>query len=68
MQFTLVKAVVAGLWLLAVGVLGALIPANNTKDWVMIVGLGIMPAVFMLRAWRQPVQTLSESIQEQIHK
>jgi hypothetical protein len=30
-----------------------------------IVGFGLTPAIFMLRAWREPAPTMSESIRAQ---
>lgn len=68
MQFTPFKAVLAVVWLLAVGALGVVIPVTTITGWLTIVGFGLMPAVLMLRAWRQPPQTISESIQAEIRK
>jgi hypothetical protein len=68
MQFTPFKAVLAVVWLVAVGALGAVMPVTTITGWLTIVGFGLMPAVLMLRAWRQPSQTISESIQAEIRK
>jgi hypothetical protein len=68
MQVTPFKAVLAVVWLLAVGALGAVIPVTTITGWLTIVGFGLMPAILMFRAWRQPSQTISESIQAEIRK
>ena len=65
-QFTPLKSAVAVLWLIAVGLLGIFAPVTSPTGWLMVAGFGLMPAVFMFRAWRQPAQTMSESIQAQL--
>jgi hypothetical protein len=42
--------------------IGVLLPVTTTTGWIAIVGFGLVPAVFILRAGRQPEQTMSESI------
>jgi hypothetical protein len=66
MQFTRLKVTIAMLWLLAVVLLGIFVPVTTTKGWIMTTGFGLMPALFMLRAWRRPAPTMSESIQAQL--
>ena len=68
MQFTPLKIVVAVAWLLAVAALGILMPVTTVTGWITMVVFGLMPSVFMLRAWRRPAQTLSESIRAEIRK
>ena len=68
LQITPLKATIAGLWLVAVVVLGTFMPVDTTASWITIAAFGLMPAIFMLRAWRQPSQTISESIQEEFRK
>ena len=65
-QLTPLKSAVAVLWLIAVGLLGILAPVTTTTGWLMVAGFGLMPAIFMFRAWRQPAPTMSESIQAQL--
>jgi hypothetical protein len=62
MEFTPVKTALSALWLLAIGAIGVLLPVNTTTGWIAVVGFGLVPAVFILRAGRQPEQTMSESI------
>jgi hypothetical protein len=68
MQITLIKAVLAALWLLTVIALGAFMPVTTITGWVTILGFGLVPAVLMLRAWRQPQQTISDIIHAEIDK
>jgi len=62
MDFTPLKTALAALWLVAVGALGVLLPVNTITGWIAVVGFGLVPSVFILRAGRQPEQTMSESI------
>ena len=55
-------------WLVAVGALGALMPVTTNIGWLTLVGFGLLPATFLLRAWRRPDPTLTESIQAQTGK
>ena len=66
MQFTPLKLAIAVLGLLAVVVLGIYFPVTTIKGWLLTGGVGLIPTVFMLRAWRQPAQTMSESIQAEL--
>ena len=63
MQFTQLKVLVFVAWLLAVGVLAVFSPVTTPTGWFTIVGFGLLPSVFMLRAWREPRLSLSQSIQ-----
>jgi len=68
MQFTTLKIAIAGLWLAAVGAVGMTLPVSTVGGWLALVAFGLMPFVFMLRAWRRPTQTISESIQAEFRK
>ena len=68
MQFTPFKLAIAAVWLLAVGALAVSLPVTSVAGWITITCFALMPSVFMLRAWRRPTETLSESIQAQIRK
>ncbi len=68
MQFTPLKMAIAVAWLLAVGALGVFLPVNTATEWISVIGFGFMPFVFMLRAWRRPTQSISQSIQAAIRK
>lgn len=66
MQFTPLKALIAILWLLAVVVLGFFVPVTTIKGWLLVGSCGLLPMLFMLRAWRKPAPTMSENIQAQL--
>ena len=68
MQFTPLKLTIAMAWLVAIVALGLFTPVTSFSGWSTLAAFGLMPAVFMLRAWRQPAQTISESIQATIRK
>jgi hypothetical protein len=68
MQFTPLKMAVAAAWLIVVFAIAFLTPVVTITGWITTFGLGILPFVFLLRAWRRPTQTLSESIQAEIRR
>jgi hypothetical protein len=68
MQGTALKAVIVIAWLLAIGLIGVLLPVRTTTGWIVIVMVGLLPTVFVLRLWSRRSQTMSESIQEQLRK
>ena len=59
-----VKAVVIGVWILAVGVLGYVLGATSFVGWTVLVAMALTPPVVMTRLWRAPSQSMSESIRE----
>jgi len=68
MQFTTLKAAIAAIWLVVVFAIAFLTPVVTITGWITTIGLAILPFVFLLRAWRRPSQTLSESIQAEIRR
>jgi len=68
MQLTPLKMSVAAVFLVAAVAIGLMMPVTTVTSWVIVVALGILPSVFMLRAWRQPAQTTSQRIQAEIRK
>ena len=51
-------------WVLAwVGIV-LLVHVGSTMGWILLVGAGIIPPCLLLRMWRRPAQTMSESIRE----
>jgi hypothetical protein len=68
MQFTTLKAAIAAVWLVVVFAIAFLTPVVTITGWITTIGLAILPFVFLLRAWRRPSQTLSESIQAEIRR
>jgi|EndMetStandDraft_7_1072992.scaffolds.fasta_scaffold1881624_1 hypothetical protein len=68
MQFTPLKIAVAAVWMVAVAVSGLLLPVTTPTGWFTLFGFGVVPSVVLLRAWREPAQSISESIQAAIRK
>lgn len=58
------KSAVAAAWILAAGVIGVMANVRSVGAAILVVGLGLVPPLVMLFRWRDPPQTLSESIQE----
>jgi hypothetical protein len=63
-EFEHVKTAVVGAWILAWGVVALSVNVNSASSWVLLIGLGVLPPLLLLRMWRQPTQSLSESIRE----
>ena len=61
-----VKAALIGAWILAVGVLGYLLGTTSLAGWTVLAIVSVIPPVVMMRLWRTPSQSMSESIREVI--
>ena len=59
-----VKSLIAGVWILAAGVTGVVAGVTSVGAVGLLVVVGLLPPFIMLLRWRDPPQTLSESIQE----
>jgi hypothetical protein len=66
MTHTSIKFAVAVGWLLAIGAAGVLADVTSPSGWILIALGAVGPPVAMLRYWRDPDQTMSESIQKAI--
>jgi hypothetical protein len=58
------KAGVIGTWILAVGVLAYISDPTSLAGWTVLAAVAATPPVVMMRLWRAPAQTVSESIRE----
>ena len=65
MQFEHVKTAILGGWVLALGATAVSFGVGSATGWLLLAVVGLVPPV-MLRMWRQPAQTISESIHEVI--
>jgi hypothetical protein len=63
MQLEHKKTAIVGAWILAWIVMALLVDVNST-NWILLVGSGVLPPLVLLRLWRPPVQSTSESIRE----
>ena len=61
-----VKAALIGAWILAVGVLGYILGTTSLAGWTVLAVVSVIPPVVMMRLWRAPSQSMSESIREVI--
>ncbi|HEY7500630.1 MAG TPA: hypothetical protein VH740_19055 [Vicinamibacterales bacterium] len=64
MDLRIAKAIVAGTWLLIMGMAVYLANTTSLTRWGAMLGLTIIPIGIMWRWWNVPSQTLSESINE----
>jgi hypothetical protein len=62
MPFNNLKIVVAVAYVIAVGVVGAIAGIASNVAWVMLAVLALVPAGAIIAFWKEPSQTLSESI------
>ena len=66
MTLTAVKFTVTACWLLAIGAAGVLAHVTSPAGWILVALGAVAPPVAMMRYWRDPDQTMSESIQRAI--
>ena len=59
-----VKAALIGAWILAVGVLGYILGTTSLAGWTVLAVVSVIPPVVIMRLWRAPSQSMSESIRE----
>jgi hypothetical protein len=64
MQLEHVKTAIVGAWMLAWGVMALSVDVRSASSWILFVGSGVLPPLLLLRMWRQPGQTMSESIRD----
>lgn len=57
------KIIVAAAWIAAVSVAGIVGDVNSGSSWAVLLAAGALPPIILWR-WREPAQTMSESIQE----
>lgn len=66
MKLESIKALIVGGWVLGLGAIALSVNLTSVAGWSVLVGLGLLPPLIMLRMWKQPAQTISESIREAI--
>jgi hypothetical protein len=64
MQREYMKTAIVGAWMLAWGVMALSVDVSSASSWILFVGSGVLPPLLLLRLWRQPGQTMSESIHD----
>lgn len=58
------KSALAAVWILAAGVTGVVADVTSVGAVSLLLVVALLPPLIMLFRWRDPPQTLSESIQE----
>jgi hypothetical protein len=64
MQRRYIKATIALFWILAVCGAGLLVDLASPPAWTFLVGFALLPPLVMMRFWKDPTQSMSESIQK----
>ena len=64
MQFEHMKILIVAGWLLSVSVVAVSLNVGSATAWLLLFGVGLLPPMMLFRVWRQPMQTMSESIHE----
>jgi len=59
-----IKAVIAMLWVVAVTIAGIVGNVNSLLLWTVLAAVALLPPVVIMRWWREPRQSMSQSIQE----
>jgi Flp pilus assembly protein TadB len=59
-----IKAVIAMLWVVSVTIAGIVGNVNSLLLWTVLAAVALLPPVVMMRWWREPRQSMSQSIQE----
>ena len=59
-----VKIASIAAWIIAVGFLGYISGITSLAGWTVLAAVSVIPPVVMMRLWRLPAQSMSESIRE----
>lgn len=64
MQTDRLKMMFMAAWILAVGVLGYLAGMTSFAAWTVLAAVALTPPLVMMRLWRRPAPSMSESIRD----
>ena len=64
MQLSSIKLAVAVAWVLAVCVAGLAASLSSLSGWTVLAGVVVLPPIVMMWRWNDPLQLVSERIQE----
>jgi hypothetical protein len=64
MQFEYMKASIVAGWVLILAAIGVSLNVGSATGWLALIGVGLLPPVMLFGIWRQPAQTMSQSIRE----
>lgn len=62
MKLSTLKGAIVAAWLLAMFVVSVAADVTSGSGWAVLAGFALLPPLVMLRWWKDPPQTLSESI------
>ena len=58
------KIAIIAVWLLGLGALAYLVNLSSISGWTLLLAAGLLAPLVLIRMWRQPAKTMSESIRE----
>lgn len=64
MQIDFVKAALMAAWVVAVGALAYISGTTSFAGWTLVAVVSLVPPALMVRLWRGPSPSMSETIQE----
>ena len=64
MQFKYRKIACAAVWVLAMCVVGVAAHVTSLFSWTVLACFALLQPIVMLRVWKDPVPSMSESIQK----
>jgi hypothetical protein len=57
---------IAAGWVLSVGLVGMMAHLTTVSSWVLLASAAVVPPLVMLKLWRPPAQSISESIRKEL--
>jgi hypothetical protein len=64
MQLVSIKLIIALLWVSAAVVIGIAGKLDSFSSWTLLTGVAVVPPLVIMWRWRDPRQSMSQSIQE----
>ncbi len=64
MPLASIKNIIAMLWVSTVFIPGIAGHVHSVSSWTVLVAVAVVPPLVMMWRWNDPLQTMSESIQE----
>jgi hypothetical protein len=64
MQLKYSKLIAVTIWLVTIAILGLLSHPTSSLSQILVVGVGLVPALLVLRFWNGPAKSMSERINE----
>jgi hypothetical protein len=58
------KQAIVGVWVLGWTVMALFLNVRSATAWILLIIAGVLPPLVLLRLWRPPAQTMSESIRD----